>query len=136
MVCATTDQGTQRWTCNYSVTGATGTAIGTGVTNTPLITSTAGCTYAAQTCRNLNLNGYTDWFLPSINELNQLYVNKNAVNQTLGAIGGNTILAYYYYWSSSEINSFSARVVHFGIGTSSAYGKTVTSIKVRAVRAF
>jgi hypothetical protein len=44
----------------------------------------------------LVLGGYSDWYLPSKDELNKLYLNKVAV-------GG---FASYYYWSSSEDSQY------------------------------
>jgi hypothetical protein len=81
---------------NNSATGATGTAIGTGQSNTTMIVSSLGSSgiYAAKLCDDLVLNGYSDWFLPSKDELNLLYLNQSALglsNQTL------------MLWSSSEV---------------------------------
>ena len=46
------------------VTGAIGTAIGTGKSNTEAIVAAQGNgSYAAQICHDLVLNGYDDWFL-------------------------------------------------------------------------
>jgi hypothetical protein len=79
---------------NEMVTGATGTAIGTGKSNTAKIVQAQGPgEYAAKLCDDLVLNGYSDWFLPSKDELNIIYKN----------IGGG----HYnndVYWSSSENN--------------------------------
>jgi hypothetical protein len=50
---------------------------------------------AAKTaCEELILNGYSDWHLPSKEELNALFVNLKQVG-----VGG---FADYYYWSSTE----------------------------------
>ena len=43
----------------------------------------AGCTNAAQSVYGITINGYSDWFLPSQNELNKLYVNRAAIGDTL-----------------------------------------------------
>ena len=110
------------------VTGANGTELGTGNTNTVAIIAAQGNgNYAAKLCYDLVLNGYTDWYLPSIDELSKIYLNKVA-------IGG---FSNVEYWSSSEytINN----VWYFNFPTGHAYpglnNKNFT-YRVRAVRAF
>ncbi len=81
---------------NNSATGAIGTAIGTGQSNTIIIVNSLGSSgnYAAKLCNDLVLNGYSDWFLPSKDELNLLYLNQSA----LGLSSQTQVL-----WSSSEL---------------------------------
>ena len=66
-----------RWSNGTNTTtGATGTAIGTGKANTDTIISKQGATttsYAAGLARAYNGGGYTDWYLPSQDELYILY---------------------------------------------------------------
>jgi hypothetical protein len=63
---------------SYVVTNATGTAIGTGNANTNTIVTVQGAgSYAARLCYDLVLNGYSDWYLPSLDELHKLFVNRN-----------------------------------------------------------
>lgn len=77
------------------VTEATGHGIGDGLINTNKIVAAQGAgTYAAKLCYDLSLNGYDDWVLPSIGELEKLYDNK-------AAIGGFTNVSAQY-WSSTE----------------------------------
>jgi len=107
--------------------GTTGTAIGTGQANTTLIVYQNLCTGgAAYYCANLTEGSYADWFLPSKDELNKLYLNK-------GPIGG--FAEYDFYFSSSESDAYNAWYQYFGDGLQDYYLKD-TPIRVRAVRAF
>lgn len=91
---------------SYSVTGATATAIGTGNANTTTIVNAQGAgSYAAKLCADLVLNTYSDWYLPSKDELNKVYLNKTA----LGIITN-------MHWSSSEINNQEVWVQYFSNG--------------------
>jgi hypothetical protein len=77
---ATSDQATSSlWGCYGTNIVGTSTAIGTGAANTTAITT--GCTTgsAAKYAADYTLNGYDDWFLPSKDELNQLYLQKSIV---------------------------------------------------------
>ena len=114
------------WNGSYITTGATGTAIGTGAANTTAIVASQGAgSYAAKLCDDLVLNGYSDWYLPSRDELNKLYLNKRAV-------GG---FATYFYWSSSEDYAYYAWYQYFGVG-SQYFDIKFNYFRVRAVRAF
>jgi hypothetical protein len=129
LIVATADQSEeiQWWNGSYVVTGATGTAIGTGLANTNAIIAAQGSgSYAASIARDYNGGGYTDWYLPSKDELNQLYVNK-------AAIGGG--FANDYYWSSTEYDSNYTWLQYFSNGAQDVYIKGFP-IYVRAVRAF
>ena len=110
-------------------TGATGTAIGTGQANTTAIVNTQGIgSYAAQLCNDLTVGSYSDWYLPSKDELNKLFLNRLA-------IGG--FAALYSYWSSSEYDAFFAWSQSFYNGVQYYYYKDDTFYnRVRAVRAF
>src|SRR5674476_46273 len=82
---------------NTAVPGGTPTAIGTGSANTDKIITQNGAasTYAAGLARAYTDGVYHDWYLPSKEELNQLYLNRVA-------IGGFDTTTYWWYWSSSE----------------------------------
>jgi hypothetical protein len=86
----------------------------------------AGCGGAAEACANLVLNGYSDWFLPSRDECEQLRNNK-------AIIGG---FQFAGYWSSTEVNSWfdGANGLYFD-NTTYFYSK-LDYRNVRAVRYF
>lgn len=128
---APTDQSTgigSQWASTYVPTGATATAIGTGKANTAdIVTAQGSGSYAAQLCNDLTLGGYSDWFLPSEDELNAMYQEKSAI----GSFG------YSIYWSSTE-NSYGddkAMYENFTTGYWYAGGKDGDG-GVRAVREF
>jgi len=138
LVCAVSDQSsTAEWGCwGTDITGADGTTTGTGAQNT--IDIEAGCTtpgIAADICANLTLNGYTDWFLPSLNELHRMQIEKAAIDATAIANGG-TAFSNGYYWSSSEYDSNNAYRVLFDNGIQDFINKENTNSVTRAVRAF
>ena len=112
---------------NYISTGATGTAIGTGLANTNTIIveqSGAATSYAAGLARAHNGGGYTDWYLPSEDELDKLYINRVA-------IGGFTSSGY---WSSTDAEA-NAWYLYFADGVL-YYGPKNNLLRVRAIRAF
>ena len=100
--------------------------MGFGSTNTNKIVTVQGAgSYAAKLCYDLVLNTYSDWYLPSKDELNKLYLNRMPVG---GFVTSD-------YWSSSEVDVNNAWFRDFSNCTQDVAGKNVT-IYVRAVRAF
>jgi hypothetical protein len=85
LVSAPADQGSYPWGC-YNTNIATSAAFGTGATNTATIVATCGeANIAAKVADNLVLNGYNDWFLPSVDELNLM--RANLYMQGIGGLG-------------------------------------------------
>lgn len=128
LVAAPDDQGaTVGWfNGEYRETGATGTGIGAGQANTSAIVAAQGeGDYAASLCDQLVLNGFSDWFLPSKDELNALYLSK-------ALVGG---FSEDFYWSSTEHGEGSAWEQVFNSGAQ-YYANKNFSIRVRAIRAF
>ena len=140
LIAAVRDQSSnKRWyNGSYVTTGATGTAIGTGATNTATIISVQGGTetsYAAGKASAYTGGGYTDWFLPSKEELNKMFENKGTINSTASANGGSN-LSTGDYWSSSEYNNIYAWSQIFTAGGYQPGATKDTTNNVRAVRSF
>ena len=118
------------WGCKGTKVFADGTAVGTGKQNT--IDIETGCitlNTAADICTNLWYGlTYSDWFLPSKDELNLMYENLK-VHEVGGFFDD-------YYWSSSEDwTGDAAWDQSFGSGHQIYAFKDYT-LRVRAVRAF
>ncbi|MCH2023323.1 MAG: DUF1566 domain-containing protein, partial [Saprospiraceae bacterium] len=134
LICALSDQSTGiQWNNgSNTTTGATGVYIGLGQGNTTTIVNNQGLgAYAAQLCDDLVLSGYSDWFLPSKEELYLMYTNLQLAYPQLGGF------ANFKYWSSTEYHYFFgvAAVQDFWSGSQGNYAKHST-FYVRAVRAF
>jgi len=135
LIAALSDQSTGTLWYNgiNTTTGATEATLGRGMANTRLIIASQGDTgsYAAKKCKDYNVGSFSDWYLPSKDELAQLYANRVA-------IGNFTTTAGTYYWSSTEDSSnyYAAFSLSFdGTNQNGAAPKTV-SYHVRAVRSF
>ena len=125
------------WGCNFTdIPGADGTVVGTGQQNTDDIL--AGCMdtpIAADIAAGYVLFGVGDWFLPSIDELNLLYLQKGIVS---GFSDSCPDFGCSIYWSSSELPSAldnNAMAVDFSDGANYGFIKD-QMLGVRAVRAF
>ena len=130
LIAATADQGTSIWAVadyqNTSVPGGTSATLGSGAANSDKIITQngAGTTYAAGLARAYLGGGYNDWYLPSEDELNKLYLQRVAVGVFVTS-----------YWSSTEDASWSAKAKRFDNGTQNAFGKQNFGY-VRPIRAF
>jgi hypothetical protein len=133
LIAATVEQSTGiSWNNGLEITtGATGTAIGTGLSNTNTIITIQGAgSYAAKICADYTVTvgqvTYDDWYLPSKDELNLLYLHKTAIGS----------FSDRYYWSSTEGGVYSACSQSFSTGLQGCnFGKTNQEY-VRAIRAF
>ncbi|MGY6562906.1 MAG: hypothetical protein ACXITV_12460 [Luteibaculaceae bacterium] len=130
MEAAPVDQSTSvNWGCSGTlIPGSLPAAIGFGPANTAAIRGTCtSANTAAAVCDNYELNGFTDWFLPSRMELQLMHSNLNA-----SAASFNTISAY---WSSTQNNNISAQAVGWNLGNTIHQNKN-TNYRVRAARRF
>jgi hypothetical protein len=84
---------------------------------------------AAYYCENLNINGQTDWYLPSIPELQVLYTNRTA-------IGNFYTGSPPYYWTSTEAGpGHGAWIGQFNSTYQQSVSKTFyTNLHIRCVR--
>ena len=147
LIVATADRSGVCWisggsTQTTSLSEWTGTAIGTGSANTDKIIADAEAagnytpgSYAAGLARANDDGGYTDWYLPSKDELNKLYLNREA-------IGGFSSIDFY--WSSSQSDYTNSGPVYIyawaqsliNDGYQYAVGSKNATYLVRPVRSF
>ncbi len=118
------------WSRKATLNGASGVKIGAGAANSNHIFKTQGSPefddeYAALQCINLIENGYTDWYLPSKDDLNQMYLHKDVIPN----------LKPFAYWSSTEVNKTTAWFQNFGNGAQVQQAKNA-GYAARAVRYF
>ena len=118
------------WGCQGVNISGTLNAVGTGSANTALIV--AGCAtsgISARICDELTLNGYSDWFLPSLDELAQMYTKLAA--DGLGNFANHT------YWSSTQQSATQAYTIDMNNGNQGTHAKDNTSNRyTRAMRRF
>jgi uncharacterized repeat protein (TIGR02543 family) len=120
---------------SYNDVPGTGTTIGTGRKNTALMLA-SGDVSAADASNSYISNGKADWFLPGIDELQELYIA-----MTMNYVGGFSTTGSgpsdYNYLSSSQSSSLTdaAEVVFFNDGTVGTWVKDYSGY-VRAIRAF
>ena len=133
------DENQAPWGCyGVSISGAGGSAIGTGNQNTIDIMNGCGEEFnttlagiAARICGEKTSYPYSDWHLPSLDELNQLYINRVAI----GGFNTNASGFSAWYWSSTEYNANNAIFKDFYNGSQSYNGKE-SQLKFRPVRYF
>ena len=138
------DQGRAAWGCyGTNLPGAEGTAIGAGARNTDDIIR--GCPPAGMGEVNaaqaaaladdyISPSGYFDWYLPSKDELNEMYLNIGPGNLGNPNVGG--FESADVYWSSSEILDDRAFGQYFAGGYELYNYKDSLGDVVRAIRAF
>ena len=125
------------WGCFRTlIPGARGTAVGTGRQNTnDILAACVAPGSAAALCANFSLNGIRGWFLPSTDELKEMYVNLKLAG--LGDFGGSGIVDNYSYWSSTQRTADMADHLDFADnGRRQHYDDKDYPRRVRAIRAF
>jgi len=135
LVAAIEDVGEFEWGCyGENIDGAEGIFVGSGFQNTIDIAS-QGCSTesggitAAQATLDFEYEAYTDWYLPSIDELLVLY------QETIGFIVFDNFLNEMYF-SSTENQTEYAKFVHFSNGAITPLQGKLNLYQVRPIRAF
>lgn len=115
--------GTLAWKTTQTTTTGTD-SLNNGFNNTAAMVA-AGISLhpAAQFCKGLSINGYTDWYLPAKDELNLIYTNQGSLDAFIQS----------YYWSSTQYSSYRSWSQNFNDGNQRTYDKTPTYY-VRGVR--
>jgi hypothetical protein len=120
---------TAPWGCQGTSISGTSGQIGTGIANTALIV--AGCAtagIAARLCDDLTLNGFTDWFLPSVGELSEMKTKLKDAG--LGSFANQS------YWASFQYTANEAYTIDFNNGNTNTHNKSQTNRHTRAMRRF
>jgi hypothetical protein len=96
-------------------------------------------TSAAQLTRAYNGGGYTDWYLPGIDELQLLWDSKDKIAKKKAKDsnykGSAIMMGPIIYWSSTEYNADEAMTFDFNSGTAKS-GYKYAANYLRAVRKF
>ena len=118
----------------FTTTGATATALGTGAVNTTTIVANQGTgANGAYDCLNYANGGYSDWYMPSKDELHKIYLAKVAI----GGVWTNN----YLYSSSSEYDDRNCWFEDFRYGNQwysqgDVYDSKAYHMSIRAIRYF
>jgi len=115
-------------------------------TNAILASSCNGTTYAATATNNYQPTGCakdfckkTKWFLPSMRDLQNIYLQKTQIDASLTLLKGYsaTTVKNDYYWSSTEGNVYGAWGFNMNFGYRNDYSKYLNDdVYVRPVLAF
>ncbi|MDG1776080.1 MAG: hypothetical protein P8H33_01695 [Crocinitomicaceae bacterium] len=128
------------------VAGTSNDSIGAGEINTQNFMTfypDLNGSYAVHQCVNSSRGGYNDWFLPSRNELLEIFNHKSLIDSIALLNGGHTFdefASLYPYWSSSQTPSLIdfryAYVVYSSQPAFDLLRSKILEYKVRAIRSF
>ncbi|MDR0320505.1 MAG: InlB B-repeat-containing protein [Treponema sp.] len=107
-----------------------GTAIGSGRKNTSVILALDATAPAALACHEYENNGMTDWFLPSLSELEELSRQRSVIGNLVNDPAG------YGYWTSTESVPSSKAYAPKPYSFSTSSSEKNFDYHVRAIRAF
>ena len=123
------DSASIQWYNGTDVT-TNASSLSDGASNTQLIVAVqGGGSYAASLCATSAVSGYSDWYLPAVNELSLVYAN--VASNAIGDFASGD------YWSSTEYNvdpPFFAGAEAFSAGGAQSYDNKAIALGVRCVR--
>jgi len=133
LVAAFEDAGSYEWGCyNDYLDGADEAGLGFGLQNTlDIISDCSESNIAASVCYNYEPEGYSDWCLPTLDELELMHQNIGQISD-LGNVGQ---FQNAHYWSSTEYDNLQAYVFVFNYNYSDEHFKDSSSL-VRPIRSF
>lgn len=144
LICSLTDLSVgQVWSDVNLLIGPTAQSTWDGQSNTTAIVNQAGMTSSAAKLCDDYVNDeygtgiYSDWYLPSIDELSILSTSSYIVNKNIENDGNSltTSLVVDFYWTSLEFNNSQALSYLISGGAPQVYNKSYLC-SVRAIRAF
>lgn len=133
LVAAIEDLGPFAWGCQeINISNANEQLIGAGLQNS--LDVLAQCTetpIASSAALDYENEGYTDWFLPSFDETQEMYftIGQGSSNGNKGGFSNS------WYWTSSQVNENIAWSFSFSNGTTFNFFKNSTFI-IRPIRSF
>ena len=125
-----------QWSSIDTLIGNNAQSTWNGLSNTQAISNdTTILISAAKACKNLVQANYSDWYLPSIDELYIMFSHRFDINRRLSQVNGSQLIGLSSYWSSTELDKTDALSVNYLSGTIAQDAKN-TMKKVRAIRKY
>jgi hypothetical protein len=116
--------------------GSTAQSYWNGETNSAAIMAQSGhLNSAAKVCDIYTNDGYSDWYLPAIEQVEMIYPVRYVLNKNIASVPGATIFGDVSYWSSTEFSNNSAWYFDIFFGDLAPWDKAA-GIPVRCVRNF
>jgi len=125
-----------QWSSIDTLIGNNAKSTWNGLSNTQAISNdTTILISAAKACKNLVQANYSDWYLPSIDELYIMFSHRFDINRRLSQVNGSQLIGLSSYWSSTELDKTDALSVNTITGVIAQDAKS-TMKKVRAIRKY
>ena len=125
-----------QWSSIDTLIGNNAKSTWNGLSNTQAISNdTTILISAAKACKNLVQANYSDWYLPSIDELYIMFSHRFDINRRLSQVNGSQLIGLSSYWSSTELDKTDALSFNTITGIIAQDAKS-TMKKVRAIRKY